>query len=86
VTVYSGAVQERMRQSADYFLSHGSDSYSANMRAIGATGDAVRRQECLLAYSDCFARGAHILCERPLPFRFGASYSRNPRSDCFKCS
>ena len=72
VTVYSGAVQERMRQSAAYFLSHGSDSYSANMRAISATGDTVRRQECLLAYSDCFARGgAHILCERPLPSRFG---------------
>ena len=54
VTVYSGAVQERMQQSAAYFLSQGSDSYSANMRAIGAIGGVVRRQSFLLAYSDCF--------------------------------
>jgi MFS transporter, DHA2 family, multidrug resistance protein len=44
VTVYSGALQERMQQSAAYFLSQGSDSYSANMRAIGAIGGTVRRQ------------------------------------------
>ncbi len=54
VSVYSGAVQERMHQSATYFLSQGSDSYSANMRAIGAIGGVVRRQAFLLAYSDCF--------------------------------
>lgn len=54
VTVYSVAVHERMQQSAAYFLSQGSDSYSANMRAIGAIGGAVRRQAFLLAYGDCF--------------------------------
>ena len=54
VTVYAGAVQERMQQSAAYFLSQGSDPYSANMRAIGAIGGVVRRQAFLLAYSDCF--------------------------------
>jgi DHA2 family multidrug resistance protein len=54
VTVYSGAVQERMRHSAAFFMSQGSDPYSANMRAIGAIGAAVRRQAFLLAYSDCF--------------------------------
>ena len=54
VTVYSGAVQERMQHSATYFLSQGSDPYSANSRAIGAIGGAVRRQAFLLAYSDCF--------------------------------
>ncbi len=54
VSVYSGAVQERMRQSAAYFLSQGSDPYSANMRAIGEIGATVRRQAFLLAYSDCF--------------------------------
>jgi DHA2 family multidrug resistance protein len=54
VTVYSGAVQERVRHSAAYFLSQGSDSYSANIRAIGAIGGAVRRQAFLFAYSDCF--------------------------------
>ncbi len=54
VTVYSGAVQERMRQSAAYFLSQGSDPYSANLRAIGSIGGVVRRQAFLLAYSDCF--------------------------------
>jgi MFS transporter, DHA2 family, multidrug resistance protein len=54
VTVYSGAVLRRMQQSAAYFLSQGSDSYSANMRAIGAIGGAVRRQAFFLAYGDCF--------------------------------
>ena len=54
VTAYSGAVQQRMQHSAAYFLSQGSDSYSANMRAIGAIGGAVRRQAFLLAYGDCF--------------------------------
>jgi DHA2 family multidrug resistance protein len=54
VTAYSGAVQERMRHSAAFFLSQGSDPYSAHMRAIGAIGGAVRRQAFLLAYSDCF--------------------------------
>jgi MFS transporter, DHA2 family, multidrug resistance protein len=54
VTVYSGAVQERMRQSAAYFLTQGSDPASANVRAIGAIGGVVRRQAFLFAYSDCF--------------------------------
>ena len=54
VTAYSNSVRERMQQSTAYFLSHGSDSYSANMRAIGAIGGVVRRQAFLLAYSDCF--------------------------------
>src|SRR5580698_265213 len=53
VTVYSGAVQERMQQSATFFLSQGSDPYSANLRAIGSIGAAVRGQAFLLAYSDC---------------------------------
>jgi DHA2 family multidrug resistance protein len=54
VTAYSGAVQERMQHSAAFFMSQGSDPYSANMRAIGAIGGAVRREAFLLAYSDCF--------------------------------
>jgi MFS transporter, DHA2 family, multidrug resistance protein len=54
VTVYSGAVQQRMQQSVDYFLSQGSDSYSAHMRAVGAIGGAVRRESFLFAYGDCF--------------------------------
>lgn len=54
VTIYSGAVQEHLQQSAAFFMSHGSDPYSAHMRAIGAIGGAVRRQAFLLAYSDCF--------------------------------
>ena len=54
VTIYSSAVQERLQQSATYFMSQGSDPSSAHMRAIGAVGGAVRRQAFLLAYSDCF--------------------------------
>jgi DHA2 family multidrug resistance protein len=54
VTIYSGAVQERMQQAAAYFLSQASDPYSANRRAIDALGASVSRQSYLLAYSDCF--------------------------------
>jgi len=54
VTVYSDAFQQRVRQSTEYFLSQGSDSYSANMRAIGAISGIVRREAFLLAYCDCF--------------------------------
>jgi hypothetical protein len=51
VTIYSVAVQERLPQSATYFMSHGSDPSSAHMRAVGG---AVRRQAFLLGYSHCF--------------------------------
>lgn len=54
VTAYSGAVQERVQQSAAYFMSRGSDPSSAQMRAIGAIGGIVRREAFLLAYGDCF--------------------------------
>ena len=54
VTVYSGAVQERLRHSTAFFLAQGGDPYSSSMRAIGAIGDAVRHQAFFLAYSDCF--------------------------------
>jgi len=54
VTLYSGAVQERVQHSADYFISQGSDPSSAHMRAIGAIGGVVRHEAFLLAYSDCF--------------------------------
>ena len=54
VTVYSGAMQERIRQSAAYFFTEGSGSYLANMRAIGVVDAEVRRQSFLFAYGDCF--------------------------------
>jgi MFS transporter, DHA2 family, multidrug resistance protein len=54
VTSYSAGFQERFGQSAAYFMSQGSDPSSAQMRAIGAIGGAVRREAFLLAYGDCF--------------------------------
>jgi len=54
VTAYSGAVQERLQQSAAFFMFKGSDPSSAQMRAIGAIGGIVRREAFLLAYGDCF--------------------------------
>ena len=54
VTLYSAAARERIQQSTTFFLSHGGDSYSANMQAIGAIGGTVRRQAFLLSYGDCF--------------------------------
>jgi DHA2 family multidrug resistance protein len=35
-------------------MSQGSDPSSAEMRAIGSIGSAVRREAFLMAYSDCF--------------------------------
>jgi DHA2 family multidrug resistance protein len=61
VTVYSGGVQERMQSTAAFFMSQGSDPYSAHMRAIGAIGSAVRRQDFLLAYSNCFLALGFVL-------------------------
>lgn len=61
VTIYSGAVQERLQQSATYFMSQGSDPSSAHMRSIGAVGGAVRRQAFLLSYSDCFLALGYVL-------------------------
>jgi len=43
-----------MQHTAAFFMSQGSDPYSAHMRSIGAIGSAVRRQAFLLAYRDCF--------------------------------
>jgi MFS transporter, DHA2 family, multidrug resistance protein len=54
VTAYSGTIQERLQQSATYFMSKGSDPSSAQVRAIGAVGGIVRREAFLLAYGDCF--------------------------------
>ncbi|HEX6545603.1 MAG TPA: MFS transporter, partial [Bryobacteraceae bacterium] len=54
VTVYSGALQERVQHSVAYFMSQGSDPSSAHMRALGAIGARVRREAFLLAYGDCF--------------------------------
>lgn len=58
VTAYSDAVQERLQQTASYFLSQGSDPYSANMRAIGAVGGIVRREAFLFAYGIASWRSA----------------------------
>jgi hypothetical protein len=44
VTVYSGALQQRLQQATAYFMSQGSDPSSAHMRAIGAIGGVVRRE------------------------------------------
>jgi hypothetical protein len=54
VIIYTGAVQERIQQSATYLMSQGSDPTSAHMRAIGAVGGSARRQAFLLAHSDGF--------------------------------
>jgi DHA2 family multidrug resistance protein len=54
VTIYSGAFQQRVQQSAEYFMAHGSDPWSAHMRSIAAISGIVRRQAFLLAYGDSF--------------------------------
>ena len=54
ITVYSGAFQQRVKKSASYFMAHGSDPWSAHLRAIGAVGGIIRRQAFQLAYGDSF--------------------------------
>jgi DHA2 family multidrug resistance protein len=54
VTVFSSALQDRIQKSAAFFMTQGSDPYSANMRSIIAMGGAVRRQAFFLAYSNSF--------------------------------
>src|SRR5580704_3628875 len=54
VTAYSNALQERMQHSTAFFLTQGSDPYSAHIRTIDSMGAAVRREAFLLAYGDCF--------------------------------
>jgi MFS transporter, DHA2 family, multidrug resistance protein len=61
VTLYSGALRDRLQQSASYLTFQGSDPYSANLRAIRAAGHAVQRQAFLLAYSDCFLKLGSVL-------------------------
>lgn len=61
VTIYSGAFQERVQQATAYFMSQGSDPFSARMRAIGAIGELVRREAFLFAYSDCFLALGSVL-------------------------
>jgi hypothetical protein len=62
ITVYSGAFQERVQQSAAYFMAHGNDPWSAHMGAIGAIGRIVRRESFLLAYGD--SPGARLRFDR----------------------
>ncbi len=78
VTVYLVAVQGRLQQSAAFFLSPGSDSYSAKMRAIGAIGGAVLRQAFLLADGDCFLALGCVLLGSAIALFFmkGARISR----------
>ncbi len=54
VTIYSGAFQQRVQQSAAYFMAHGSDPWSAHVRTIVAVGGIVRRQAFMLAYGAAF--------------------------------
>lgn len=61
VTVYSGALQGRVQQSAHFFMAHGNDPWSAHMRALGAVSGIIRRQAFLIAYGDCFLALGFVL-------------------------
>ncbi len=54
VSLYSTATRERMEQLSTYFSSHGMDTSTAHMQALGAISGVVRREAYLQAYSDCF--------------------------------
>lgn len=54
VSLYSADVQQRLADSASYFIGRGADPASAQLQAQGALGQIVRAQAFLQAYSDCF--------------------------------
>jgi DHA2 family multidrug resistance protein len=54
VSLYSTATRERMEQLSTYFSSHGMDTSTAHMQALGAISGVVRREAYLQAFSDCF--------------------------------
>lgn len=52
---YSPAVQERLQQLTQYFISkNGSDLSTAQNQAIAAISNTVRREAYVMAYNDCF--------------------------------
>jgi DHA2 family multidrug resistance protein len=61
VSLYSDATRSRLDQSTAYFMSMGSDEYSAHLKALGALGGIVRREAYLQAFSDCFLVLGYVL-------------------------
>lgn len=54
VSLFSGAVQERLDQLTGYFLAHGGDPAAARQQAIAALDHIVRREAYVMAYTDSF--------------------------------
>ncbi len=54
VSIYSPAVQERLQQMTQYFVSQGADLATAQQQAIAAMSNMVRREAYVMAFNDCF--------------------------------
>jgi len=54
VTAFSAAATERLAELSAAFASRGIDTLSAGAKALGALAAIVRREACVMAYSDCF--------------------------------
>jgi len=70
VSVYAQATQDRLSQMAGYFITRGSDEYSASVRAIGTLTGIIRRESFLLSFSDCFFALSLVLLASLLPLFF----------------
>jgi DHA2 family multidrug resistance protein len=70
VSVYAQATQDRLSQTAGYFMSRGSGEYSASVKAIGALAGIIRRESFLLSFSDCFFALSLVLLASLLPLFF----------------
>jgi DHA2 family multidrug resistance protein len=73
VSAYELRIQQRVNEGIGYFVSRGSDPWTANQRALRAMDGAIRRQAFLMAFNDCFyaigmvlfiAGGAVVLLHR----------------------
>ncbi|MGQ9873440.1 MDR family MFS transporter [Leptodesmis sp.] len=54
VSIYSPAVQERLQQMTQYFVSKGADLATAQQQAIETMSNMVRREAYVMAFNDCF--------------------------------
>jgi len=54
VTAFSAAATDRLVGLAESFVRHGADQITAGAQALGVLAGTLRREACVMAYSDCF--------------------------------
>ncbi len=54
ISLYSSATQQRIDSMTQFFVSKGSDAFTAKNQAITSIGNIARREAFVLAFNDCF--------------------------------